>query len=49
MLRFDSDSDGGAVVVGGSGSPDAFPLGSRLLWKAIPLPRGCSGRGDRPA
>jgi PAS domain S-box-containing protein len=28
MLRF--DSDGSAVVVGGSGRPDAFPLGSRL-------------------
>jgi PAS domain S-box-containing protein len=28
MLRF--DSDGSAVVVGGSGNPDAFPLGSRL-------------------
>jgi PAS domain S-box-containing protein len=28
MLRF--DSDGSAVVVGGLGRPDAFPLGSRL-------------------
>jgi PAS domain S-box-containing protein len=28
MLRF--DSDGSAVVVGGSGRPDAFPLGARL-------------------
>src|SRR5205823_8100867 len=28
MLRF--DSDGSAVVVGGSGRPDAFPLGSHL-------------------
>ena len=31
MLRF--DDDGSAVVVGGSGSPDAFPLGSRLQLK----------------
>ena len=28
MLRF--DSDGSAVVVGGAGTPDAFPLGSHL-------------------
>jgi PAS domain S-box-containing protein len=28
MLRF--DNDGSAVVVGGAGRPDAFPLGSRL-------------------
>jgi PAS domain S-box-containing protein len=28
MLRF--DSDGSAVVVGGSGRPDAFPLGARI-------------------
>ena len=31
MLRF--DGDGSAVVVGGSGSPDAFSLGSRLQLK----------------
>ena len=31
MLRF--DDDGSAVIVGGSGSPDAFPLGSRLQLK----------------